>query len=177
MEKPQKILATKYILFKLSEWYKEVTGQNEENDLSILKTLKLIFLLCTVDLDSKEHLIDKGFSFNALPYGPVEKDIYDYYKSGVFKGIIETSGLNTKEMQLSDFKSLDENLKHKIDENFDELKSKNKLLIIKSATYLVELTHRFNSWEKSFKIAKDQGKFSHPMAENDIINDVKFYSF
>ena len=49
-----KIAAFEYILYKLNEWYKE-NNPTQENDLSILKAMKLLFFVSGVD--TEKHLL------------------------------------------------------------------------------------------------------------------------
>ena len=44
-----KIAAFEYVVYKLNEWYKE-NNPTQENDLSILKAMKLLFFVSGVDI-------------------------------------------------------------------------------------------------------------------------------
>ncbi|MGN7709164.1 type II toxin-antitoxin system antitoxin SocA domain-containing protein [Chryseobacterium sp. 22543] len=173
-----KLLITKYILYKFSIWYKEAYGESENNDLSILKSLKLVFLLATINSKKQnENLLDMGFEFTAMPYGPVEKEIYDSYKEGLLNDIIDKNGLKIHNLQeIVNNKALQQKDKDLIDNNLGILKSYNYYLISKSASYLVDLTHKFTSWKKNYKLATSVSKYSHDIPKIDIQEDLLHYS-
>jgi len=172
-----KLLSTKYILYHFSLWYEESVGDIHANDLSILKTLKLIFLLSTINTDKEnENLLDHGFTFAAMPYGPVEKEIYGMYQASTISNLIGRDGLNFEEIRNENFNLLSENLKKVIDDNISILKSHNYYLISKSAAYLVDLTHLYNSWENNYKKALKENKFSMDIPNEDIKRDILYYS-
>lgn len=173
-----KLLITKYILYKFSIWYGEIYGENDNNDLSILKSLKLIFLLATINSNKEnENLLDMGFEFTAMPYGPVEKEIYDSYKNGLLEDVINKNGIKIDNLiDIINNNSLNEKDKTVIDNNLILLKSYNYYLISKSASYLVDLTHKFSSWKKNYKLATSAGKYSHDIPKTDIQKDLLHYS-
>lgn len=75
----EKLYAFECIVWKLLEWYKEANPDKEDNDLSILKVMKLLFFVSGVDKEN--HLFDVFDRFQAWQYGHVEADIYDYYST------------------------------------------------------------------------------------------------
>src|SRR5690606_3452453 len=67
------------------ETYPSKDQTNSENDLSILKCLKLLFLATAAEIDTNKGedglLINDTFdTFSALPLGHVEREIYDKIK-------------------------------------------------------------------------------------------------
>ena len=62
MDTTSKIAAFQYILYKLNEWYKDNNGE-KENDLSILKAMKLLFFVSGVD--TEKHLLSTFDNFQA----------------------------------------------------------------------------------------------------------------
>lgn len=174
----KKLVITKYILYKFGLWYEESVGDCDKNDLSILKSLKLIFLLATINVNkSDKNLINLGFRFAAMPYGPVEVEIYDWYKNNLLNDIININGLDFSNLEkfIKD-NLIPENEKTIIDENIDILKSNNYYLVTKSAKYLVDLTHKFSSWKNNYALALRSNKFSQPIPEADLKNDTLHYS-
>lgn len=172
-----KLLSTKYILNHFSEWYEESVGNSIRNDLSILKTLKLIFLLSTINSNkNKQNLLDFGFEFTAMPYGPVEKEIYNFYREGKISNLIGIDGLNFLEVKNQNFDSLPEDLKTVIDTNISLLKNNNYYLISKSASYLVDLTHLYSSWENNYKKGLKENKFARDIPTEEIKKDIVHYS-
>ncbi|CDN74282.1 type II toxin-antitoxin system antitoxin SocA domain-containing protein [Elizabethkingia anophelis] len=174
----EKILNTKYILTKLIDWYSDFYGDAATNDLSVLKTLKLIFLLSTINLDQEnENLLDYDYRFTAMPYGPVEIDVYDWCKDGTLNQIINKQGINTQELQKTDFTGINAEIQNVIENNISILKSENYYLITKSASYLVDLTHEFESWKNNYEKAIKKGKYSHEIPSSEIKHDNFYYSF
>jgi len=167
-----KIEATKYILLQLCNWYYELNPEKKEsgeNDLSILKTLKLIFLLSTIKDSNNESLLDKNFEFEAWPLGPVENRIYtnrselffnDNFRSIDFSSL-KDHNFNLEKHEFSFLKNL-----------IDLLKIKNINLINYSASDLVDITHKYSSWIKCFKGQTD----NKTMERSEIEDKEKFYS-
>lgn len=164
-----KLDASKYILLRLCDWYFEVNPlkkDNRENDLSILKVLKLIFLLSPIESNG-DKLLDYKFEFEAWALGPVEVDIYNF-KSSLY---IDLVNKKVNYDQLKD--SLDEVVIENrifLDNIVNILKSKNKHLINLSATQLVNLTHKYSSWITSYNC-----DHSNSMQNDLIMREEKFY--
>lgn len=171
-----KLQITNYILLKLGDWFYELNPNRIDNDLSVLKSLKLIFLLSTINKENmNSNLLDLEFTFKAMPYGPVETDIYEAYKSGDLS-IISNKGLDYNLLKEINFDSIDPNIRKIIDNNIDLLKKENYYLISNSASYLVDLTHLYSSWKNNFKIAQAQGKFSIEIPTQEIKEEETYYS-
>lgn len=168
--------ATKYILQQLCEWYYTLNPSkraDDKNDLSVLKVLKLIFFLCTIEKDG-EYLLDNSFnSFYAMPLGPVETEVYVFLSE--HKDMIDFK--KTYSEIITEIK-LDELNRSKIDNYFTELKRINYDLVNKSAFYLVDLTHEWTCWIEKYKYAENHGRNSERMVIADIKNsDGKYYTF
>lgn len=176
--KMNKIEATKYILKGLCDWYYELnpTKQDKDNnDLSILKVLKLFFFLSTVKYNKHDLLENPFDEFKAMPLGPVETDVYDYFTSNLH--IIDYSKINLKNLNLLEI-NLTESNKNFIDNIFNELKQKNIDLINKNPYYLVDLSHEWTCWIDKYEEAKEDKKRSKPMTPNDIRNSQgRLYTF
>lgn len=174
-----KIEATKYILLQLCDWYYELNPEKKEsgvNDLTILKSLKLIFLLSIIRKDQQSlNLLDHGFKFNAMPYGPVESDIYSYHKNNLLDSI-SNIGVEYEKLINVEYIFLTDEDKKLIDDNIDLLKIENYYLINNSASYLVDLTHLYSSWKKNFNEAKRSGSFSKEIPVEDIKNDYPYFT-
>ncbi len=172
-----KIKAFEYVLFKLVEWYKESVNSLEENDISTLKALKLLFFVSSVNTvkDSKDTLLDSPFNnFVAMPYGHVESEIYDSIKRGEITNI-EIDNSKTIIRDIDSVLELDSEIKQKIDTAIKKLKEANYKLIQLSSFELVELSHRWFSWKKNYQIALQKNIFSSPIAINEIKSEDKFY--
>ena len=175
MDTTCKIAAFEYVLYKLNEWYKDNNGE-KENDLSILKAMKLLFFVSGVDIAN--NLFDTFNRFQAWQYGHVEADLYNQYsqKKGDFN-YLEISRERTifKEKaftMLNESNYLSKELKSKIDDNIEKLKEKNKELINYPAFELVNLSHAYHSWDIYYN------KLKKPYTDMDksiIINEPKYY--
>lgn len=122
--------------------------------LSKLKLLKLLFSASVIEVDGKYLLDDVFDKFYAMPYGPVESDVYDNI-SMVPNYIIDNRSISLK------------NPDHVI--SYDESFSKAICQRIDASTMssfdLVELSHKADSWRIVYSEAQRQGKFSlymHP---------------
>lgn len=169
----EKLERTKYILKVLSEWYKEESANTgDSNDLSILKTLKLIFLLSTINTEGTSNMASLGFTnYKAMPLGPVELDVYNFFKEQLAMAI-NVKQMNFEELPESSISAED---KKTIDLLISDLKAKNKNLILMSASYLVDLTHKYASWINSFNEAKKKGELINNISMDAIKYSEKFY--
>ncbi|WP_454947124.1 type II toxin-antitoxin system antitoxin SocA domain-containing protein [Capnocytophaga leadbetteri] len=174
-----KITAFEYIVYKLKEWYEEMNPNKKElgeNDLSILKVMKLLFFVSGVDIAN--NLFDIFDRFQAWQYGHVEADLYNQYsqKKGNFNYLEisrERTVLKEKAFtMLNESNYLSKELKLKIDDDIEKLKEKNKELINYPAFELVNLSHAYHSWDIYYN------KLKKPYTDMDksiIINEPKYY--
>lgn len=65
-----------YIIYRIYKWYQENDPENLESELTIMKLMRLLFLISGVDSDN--NLFDI-FRFQAWQYGQMEPDIYNIY--------------------------------------------------------------------------------------------------
>lgn len=169
-----KITAFEYVLYKLNEWYKE-NNPTQENDLSILKAMKLLFFVSGVDIAN--NLFGTFNRFQAWQYGHVEADLYNQYsqKKGNFNYLEISREKTILKLSLTEFIesiSLPDKLKSKIDKDIEELKKKNNELINYPAFELVNLSHAYHSWDIYYN------KLKKPYTDMDksiIINEPKYY--
>lgn len=169
--------AFEYVQLKLDEWFKENNALSVVNDLSVLKSLKLLFFVSAIDTykDSTNTLLDQPFNnFVAMPYGHVESDIYNFIKTGDFDNIsIDSSSTIFNNRDL--IKLLDSDLKDKIDVSIEKLKKVNSKIINFTSFELVELSHRWFSWQNNYKKAQTLGSYSHSISIDEIKSEDKFY--
>jgi uncharacterized phage-associated protein len=166
-----KLDASKYILLRLCDWYFEVNPlkrESKQNDLSILKVLKLIFLLSPIEYNGNK-LLDYQFEFEAWALGPVEVDIYN--SKNLLNIDLVHKKINYDQLKNSlDEIDIESNDKMFLNNIVEILKSKNKYLINLSATQLVNLTHKYSSWITSYNCTH-----STSMEKDLIIKEEKFY--
>ncbi|MCT3949060.1 DUF4065 domain-containing protein [Elizabethkingia anophelis] len=173
-----KKIAFEYFVCQLHAWYKEACGDTKDNDLSILKVLKLLFFVSAVgtDKNSQNSLIDDVFdNFCAMPYGHVESDIYTIAKEKKLSYIsIDTT--KSKIISLDTIlKEIGREVKIKIDKSIKLLKEINFDLIKFSSFELVELSHKWYSWVKNYNKAKSSGYYSFKIPKEDIKSEIKIY--
>ncbi|WP_417363661.1 type II toxin-antitoxin system antitoxin SocA domain-containing protein [Galbibacter sp.] len=171
-----KVSAFEYLLFKLVIWHKEVTNE-EQNDISVLKALKLLFFVSAANTDeSGETLLDTVFNeFVAMPYGHVESDVYENIKNRLHSNIIIDRRSTTIIDTFSD-ENLDKEIRSKIDSNIQALKENNNKIIKYSSFELVDLSHTWYSWKYYFSKAKESNINSHIIPLSVIKKEDKFFS-
>lgn len=172
MEKNQ---AFEYYVVKLLEWYREATGDVEGNDLSTLKVLKLLFFGSAISSNGNDNttLLDTTFdNFYAMPYGHVESDIYNSIRRGELENLIINNDNSTINLNL-DFPTSE--IKNKIDNSIERLKDENPNLILMTSFDLVELSHRWYSWQFYFNKAQRNGSYSELIPVEMIKQEQKFF--
>lgn len=170
--------AFNYMISLFKEWHFDVTKNHNgyREVFSKLSLLKLLFLTAATTNKEGNDLLEVFDNFYALPYGPVESDVYDSIKNNNLPNYILTERqLNDKEQ--SDYiETLTPEDKNLIKSSVHTLRLKNENLITLSSFELVEITHKWESWDKAFKFAKFLGTNSYAMPKESIKNDRnKFY--
>lgn len=179
MDSSQKIAVFDYVVHQITVWYSEATNSDwqNNNDLSKLKITKLLFFITAVTASNEdEGLLSIFDNFSALPYGPVESDVYnDIAKSNVYK--ITNGKLTFKEnVKLYTPQELvTDEISKDIDNAITNLKSINSNLIKDSAFNLVDLSHQWQSWQTMFSLAKRNGKLSMPIPKSMIMTEPKIF--
>lgn len=184
MQNPQdRILAFEYVLSQLLEWQMEEKSEGE-NDLSILKSLKLLFFVSASQSKSNENsiLIDEVFNkFVAMPYGHVESVVYTYICEN--DGNLNYYKIDNRKTTLKDQEDISQlkdligkALVKEIDKSINFLKIVNPRLILMSAFELVDLSHAWYSWQLSYNNAKLLRLKSAPIEPSLIKNEDKIFS-
>ena len=164
-----------YFEYFLSKLYNHL-GQKDSNDLSIVKSQKLLYFLSnSIKEEDKYPLFETFDNFYALPYGHVESDIYKAIKSesGFKLSHFVISRFGAKKILDFSFNNLD-SVTEKIDLAFESLK--NTGLIEKSASYLVDLSHCHESWVKNFREALKLNLNSKFIEKDDLTNEYKYFA-
>jgi hypothetical protein len=175
MEKINKTRCFEYVLKCLLMWHKEVTG-SKENDLSILKVMKVLFFVCAVREDS--IILENVFNnFYAMAYGHVEKDILETIKNT--GGVLSCYTIDARQVTAANnaisFKDVSEEIKDDINASIQALKSKNPKMITLSQFDLVKLSHAWYSWQHFYDQAKRDGTFAAFIPTSFIKNEDKVY--
>ena len=175
--------AFSYMVTLLLEWYKEANHKDDiqkcYSAFSKLSLLKLLFLASAIntdidgDGDDNHDLLDVFCNFKALPYGPVESDIYN----AIIENKIPVFTIGDRAIWRNDIElSLpDQNLKERIEKSIEVLRAKNPNLINTAAFQLVDITHKWKSWSDAYSFAEFIGQKSIDMSPNEIRNDPHKY--
>lgn len=175
-----KTLCFEYIVYQLLAWYTELYSTYVNyTSFTRLKVLKLLFFVSTIHDTENSDLLDIFDNYWAMQHGPVESDIYNmiiqdclYYCD--FKSRQVNININTTS-DSSYFNSLGE-LKDRVDKAIKLLRNENNEIVKYSAFELVEISHKWNSWKLSMRIAELSEKGSEPMGTQDIRNNIQYYS-
>lgn len=178
MNKEDKILAFEYLVTELLRWKGNGIVSND-NDFSILKSLKLLFFVSAVgtNSESSDTLLDKAFgNFCAMTYGHVESDIYEEYKNkeGKFNNIIIDKHSTTVKDQYFSY-NLTPQIKSKIDESITLLRDINKEIVHYKTFKLVDLSHEYFSWIYFYNKARKKNEFSEKIPIDIIKNESKYF--
>lgn len=178
-----KILAFEYLVYRLIEWYNEVTPLSETmtSHFSRLSVLKLLFLTAAIKDDSiddvnKKDLLGTFNKFCAMQYGPVEIDVY----SAIVNDTLSIYRLSNKSIEVKRdvdraFHNMPDMLRQSIDNALNILRSKNANIIRYNATQLVNITHKWQSWQNAMWLANISGIRQSPMTTDSIRKDMQYY--
>lgn len=184
MDQNRKILHFEYVVKGLLNWYSEKTGSVENNDLSKLKCLKLLFFVSAVNTtrESQNSLLDIAFGdYVAMPFGHVESTIYSELiaRKGELNFYIidnqKTSLRNQVAIENLDTQ-IDPAIKLEIDNSINALKQINSKLILFAAFDLVDLSHKWYSWKRYYNLANDLGGKSKSIPNHEIKAENKIFS-
>lgn len=171
MKNNDKIAAFDYMLQLIEEWrINYFTSKNlTVKPLSKLIVLKLLFLIAAPKKNDGPDLLDTFNNFYALPYGPVESDIYNaILENKIPSYIIKDRSVEVKDKKVYNTK---DSLCLKIKKALDDLKNINPSIISLNSFELVEITHKWDSWNRSMKFAEFMGHSSAKMLTESIRSD------
>lgn len=165
-----KINCFEEVLYHLYAWYKEKNPEVENNDLSILKVMKLLFFVSGADqLNNLFEVFDK---FQAWQYGHVEADIYnDYFRKG---GVFENFRIDRNKLEKTNhnYSPNNNNNSKKIKKSINKLKKENPDIISYDAFRLVDISHSYHSWNIYYNKLE---KRYEDMEKEMLIYEPKYY--
>lgn len=183
MQPAEKSLYYQYCLDHFMKWFSEEYGVESPNDISTLKSLKLLFFLTAADTDPirSNTVLDNIFDkFSALPYGHVEIDVYSVLQNT--KGKLEYFEIDNvcckryDNISINELKKqLPESNRDMIDRAFSSLKRHNSKLIRLSAFDLVNLSHQWYSWRYTFSQARKNSLNSKEIPIESIKRELKLF--
>lgn len=151
-----------------------VKNNIDRANLNKLKLLKLLFLVSTIKEKDKYLLDDVFDNFYAMPYGPVESDIYDNLESLPNYRFINNT-INVKTNASFKYSNIDFDKQERIKQSIKKLHELNFAIFSMSAFELVELTHKSESWQIIYSEANRKGRLSLKMPNELIKGTVVFY--
>ncbi len=180
MERNKKLLCFEYLVKKFIDWYKDASGNQDiiYATFTRLKLQKLLFLSAAINA-SKDNcdLLSVFSDFYAMQYGPVESDIYNAMMNNEFTKLSFSERYMVVQSDMSGIsQDIDATIVGMIDNAIIQLRSKNEQLIKYPAFKLVEITHKWKSWQNAIDIAKVLGNGSEKMSVNDICCDTKYFA-
>lgn len=164
-----KIKAFDYMLQLFEEW-RDSHEELKNKPLSKLTALKLLFLTAAPKEDGGDDLLEIFNNFYAMPYGPVESDVYNAIQANMLPSYI--AEYRTIERRDIDISSKYKGPKYEpIRKAVKDLRTKNENLIELNAFELVEITHKWNSWNLAMNFAEFMGQLSAKMSTASIKED------
>lgn len=180
MKKNKKLKYFEYLVKKLIEWYKDVCNNKDISYAAFtrLKLQKLLFLASAINAcENNSGLLSIFDDFYAMQYGPVESDIYNAMMNDKFDKLSFSERYMIIQEDITNIsQGLDENIIKKIDDAIYQLRLQNDQLIKYPAFKLVDITHKWKSWQNAIDIATALGNGSEKMPINDIRLDAKYFS-
>lgn len=168
-----KIYAFDYMLSLFENWYNEENKEQNKGfeNCSKLSMLKLLFLTAVPKEEGARDLLDIFDNFHALPYGPVESDIYNAIQDKKLPSYIITERSITKKENVTLLYNVDDY--SLVKDAIDALKMKNRHLILLNAFDLVKITHKWESWKQSINFAKLMDMSSYKMTVDSDVEKAK----
>lgn len=170
----KKYLLFEYLVFRLDEWNKQLNNTNKIQ-LSKLRLQKILFLVCACDATKENFKLLNIFdNFSALPYGPVEIDIYETMKrDNAFEHLhfIENRCVY-KDLNESMFETISKDERGWIDDAIQKFKDEGKEYLTMPVFDLVEITHKWTVWSISMDIAELLGKKQMKMSAEEICDSL-----
>ena len=141
-----KNLLFEYLVFRLDEWKKNIEKRNEKVPaFTKLRLQKILFLVCAWNVENTNRKLLNIFNqFYALPYGPVEIDIYEAMKNNQTFQHISFNGNECIYCKLESamFASISSVHRKWIDEAMDDFVKNDRKYLTMPVFDLVDITHR-----------------------------------
>lgn len=175
MDITTKTLAFEYWLTQMLIWGNELNPKVPFSSFSRLKALKLLFFSASVKDEQGKDLLDIFDNFYALPYGPVESDIYNCITLDRLQYFSFKNFSLEKKQDYCD-ETLNDDMKQRIKYAIKMLRTNNQKIIKYNAEQLVSLSHIWFSWRNAIQIAHALGKESYKMDIGLIRTNIQYFS-
>ncbi|MCS3556621.1 MULTISPECIES: hypothetical protein [unclassified Sphingobacterium] len=163
-----------YFIFK-SLIHLQTNGK--DNDLSILKCVKLCFFFSTVEDEEGDSLLETFNDIYAMPLGHVEASIYSAMKNDNYRFFSFDRVKTSLKVDRLSFDNFDQEIKIIVDRKFQILLTKNPNLLFMSAYDLVELSHQWFSWRYFYSEAKKNSLLKMKIPTEVVKTENKIYLF
>lgn len=173
-----KILIFEYLVFRLNEWKLILEKENVNVPaFTKLRLQKILFLVCAWKATgANERLLSVFNNFYALPYGPVEMDIYEAMKNRSFQHICFEGNICICDSLMSTmFADVSNEHKLYVDETIKYFMKSHFKYLSMPVFDLVELTHKWPVWQIAMQYAKLLGHNKARITSSDIIESKKSY--
>ena len=141
-----------------------------------LKAMKLLFLAAAPKEQGGSDLLDIFDNFYAMQYGPVESDVYNAIQANMLPSYIAEYRSIERRKECIDFSSEYKGPEYEPIQNaVKDLRAKNENLIELNAFELVEITHKWNSWNLAMDIAVFMKQLSAKMSIDSIRDSSKIF--
>lgn len=163
-----KNLVFEYLVFRLNEW--KLKLEKEKIKVPVftkLRLQKILFLICAWKAESTNRKLLKIFNqFYALPYGPVEMDIYEAMKNRISFQYINFDGNECiyNNLEESMFVDVSKECRNLIDEAVDDFSKDHRQYLTMPVFDLVDITHRWSAWKITMDIATFFGNKKEKMS-------------
>lgn len=163
-----KNLVFEYFVFRLNEWKLKLEQENTNVPvLTKLRLQKILFLTCAWKADNTSRNLLKVFNhFYALPYGPIEMDIYEAMKNQVSFQHIHFDGNECiyDNLEESMFVTVSQEYRSLVDEAVNDFYQDHRPYLTMPVFDLVNLTHRWSAWKITMEIATFLGNKKEKMS-------------
>ena len=144
---------------------------------SKLTAMKLLFLAAAPKKDGGDDLLDIFDNFYAMPYGPVESDVYNAMCEDKLPSFsVKYRSIEPREgAEPYNAKRYNDKFYHRVRNAVNDLKEKNEKLVLLNAFELVEITHRWSSWNRAMDFAEFMKQLSAKMSIDSIRDSSKIF--
>lgn len=172
---PNKYLIFEHVVKNIIEWRDSLQSESKiDMSLGKLKIFKLLFFIATAKANKTDDgLLEVFDKFVAMPYGPVELDIYNALNKidSDKKYVINRDEIIDSNPD-KDLPPIDDKYSKLIKESIEEIKRHNSELICYDPFKLVNITHKWFSWDITYKNAKSKNQL---IPKELLQNDTKHY--
>lgn len=171
-----KIEAFDYMLQLFEEWrdnHETIKGK----PFPKLTAMKLLFLAAAPKEEGGDDLLDIFDNFYAMPYGPVEIDVYNAIQEDKLPSFsVKYRSIEPREgAEPYNAKRYNDKFYHRVRNALNDLKEKNEKLVLLNAFELVEITHRWSSWNRAMDFAEFMKQLSAKMSIDSIRDSSKIF--